>query len=76
MNDAVTEAFAESAIVHVPVPLQPPAHPAKVEPELGVAVRVIVEPLLKVALQAWLQLMPDGELVTVPLPAPLVCTDS
>ena len=73
---AVTEAFAESAIVHVPVPLQPPDHPAKVEPLWGVAVSVTFVPLLNIALQAWLQLIPDGELVTVPLPVPLVCTDS
>jgi hypothetical protein len=73
---AVTEVFAEIMRLHAPVPLHPPDHPAKVEPLWGVAVSVTFVPLLNIALHAWLQLMPDGELVTVPLPVPLVCSES
>ena len=54
-----------------PVPLQPP----KVEPEAGVAVRVTMVPLLKFAEQVLPQLMPAGELVTVPVPVPALTTE-
>ena len=54
-----------------PVPLQP----AKVEPDAGVAVRVTTVPLLKFAEQVLPQLMPAGELVTVPLPVPALTTE-
>lgn len=46
-------------------------HPAKVEPPLGVAVNVTVEPRTKLAVHLPLvQLIPDGLLVTVPSPDP------
>ena len=48
-----------------------PLQPAKVEPEAGVAVRVTTVPLLKFEEQVEPQLMPAGELVTVPLPVPV-----
>jgi hypothetical protein len=55
---------------HVPVPEHPaPDHPVK-EPESGVAVRVTVVPSLYVAEQVDPQLIPTGELETVPVPAP------
>ena len=54
----------------VEVPLQPPLNPEKLDPESGVAVKVRLEPLLKLAEQAAPQLIPTGELVTVPLPVP------
>ena len=60
-------AFMVTEPVLQPVPLQP----AKVEPDAGVAVRVTTVPLLKLAEQALPQLMPAGELVTVPLPVPV-----
>lgn len=58
--------------VQVPVPLQPPPlQPAKTEAtEFGVAVRTTDDPLSKLAVQVVPQLMPTGELVTLPLPAP------
>ena len=47
-----------------------PVQPAKVEPVAALAVKVTVVPLLKVPEQVLPQLMPAGELVTVPLPVP------
>jgi hypothetical protein len=49
---------------------EPPLQPAKDEFEAAVAVRVTWVPLLKVALQLGLQLMPEGVLETVPDPVP------
>ena len=57
-------------MVTEPVAQPVPDHPAKVEPEAGVAVKVTAAPLLKVVEQVLPQLMPAGELVTVPLPVP------
>lgn len=59
---------------HVPVPVQPPLHPAKVDPPVAVAVSVTELPLVKLAVQAVPQLIPAGELVTVPVPAPAFVT--
>jgi len=50
------------------VPLHPPPNPAKLKPEVAVAVRVTVVPELNFAVQVPGQLMPAGLLVTVPLP--------
>src|SRR5207253_3581355 len=62
---------------HDPVPEQPPpAQPVKVEPAAGVAVNVTVVPLAKLAEQVAPQLIPAGELVTVPLPVPALLTVS
>lgn len=49
-------------------PLHAPLKPEKLDPEVGVAVRVTEVPLLKLALQAVGQLIPAGLLVTVPWP--------
>ena len=49
-------------------PLHAPLKPEKLDPEVGVAVRVTEVPLLKLALQAVGQLIPAGLLVTVPEP--------
>jgi hypothetical protein len=54
--------------VQVPVPLHAPPQPVKVQSFAGVAVRVTCVPEAKFALQVVGQLMPEGELVTVPLP--------
>ena len=53
-----------------PVPLQP----AKTEPAVGVAVKVMTEPLLYDPEQAAPQSMPEGELLTVPVPVPAFAT--
>ena len=50
------------------VPLQAPLQPIKLEPAAGVEVKVTCVPLVKLALQVATQLIPEGELVTVPLP--------
>ena len=53
-----------------PAPLQAPLQPVNEEPAAGVAVKVTLEPELKVALQVVPQLMPPGLLTTVPWPLP------
>jgi len=74
---AVTVVAAESVIVHVPVPLQPPpVQPLKVEPIAGMAVSITTVPLAKLAEQVAPQVMPAGALVTVPLPVPALETVS
>ena len=71
VNVAVTVVAAETVTVHVPVPEQPPPlQPLKVEPAAGAAVRVTAVPPVKLAEQVTPQLIPAGELVTVPLPVP------
>src|SRR5436853_6999469 len=63
--------------VQVPVPAQPPpVQPVKVEPAAGAAVRVTAVPLVKLAAQVAPQVIPAGELVTVPLPVPALLTVS
>lgn len=74
LNIAVTVVLAESATVHVPVPLHAPDQPANVELALGVAVNVTEVPLAKLALHVCPQLMPAGLLTTVPVPVPESCT--
>jgi hypothetical protein len=64
---AVTAVAAVMVTVHVPVPEQAPDQPAKAaKAEVVVAVRVTVVPLEKFAEQVAPQLMPAGELVTIP----------
>jgi hypothetical protein len=60
----------------VPVPVQAPLQPVKVEPAAGAAVRVTMVPVVKEVEQVAPQEMPAGELVTVPLPAPALDTVS
>ncbi len=72
---AVTVVAAVMFTVQEPVPEQPPPlQLEKVEPVAGVAVRVTALPLGKLAEQLVPQLIPAGELVTVPLPVPAVLT--
>ena len=72
---ALTDFAASTVTEHVPVPEQlPPLHPVKVEPLAAVAVSVTLVPALNDAEQAVPQSMPEGLLVTVPLPAPDLVT--
>ena len=56
--------------MHLPVPEHAPDHPAKADPEAGEAVSVTVVFWSNVALQVEPQLIPAGELTTVPTPVP------
>ena len=67
LNVAVTFFATVMLTVQVLVPEQSPLQPEKV-PLVACAVRVTAVPLLKLAEQVEPQLMPDGLLVTVPLP--------
>ena len=61
--------------MQVPVPEQPePDQPANSEPAAGVAVKVTCCPAGKLAWHVLPQSIPDGELVTVPAPAPALVT--
>lgn len=62
--------------LHVPVPVQAPLQPPKVEPVPAAAVRVTSVPLLKLALQVLGQMMPAGLLLTEPVPVPAKVTES
>src|SRR3989442_2745996 len=75
VNVGVTVVAAQRVPTRVPVPGQPPpVQPVKVEPAAGVAVSVTTVPLAKLAEQVAPQVMPAGELVTVPLPVPAGAT--
>ena len=67
-NVAVTLLATLMLTVQLPVPAQAPLQPVKVLAVAGVAVRVTLAPLVKLALHVVPQLMPAGLLVTVPLP--------
>jgi len=68
---AVTVVAAETVTTHDPVPAQPPPlQPLKVEPAAGAAVSVTAVPLAKLAVHVAPQVIPAGELLTVPLPVP------
>jgi hypothetical protein len=53
-----------------------PLQPVKMDPTLGVAVRVTTVPFTKLAAQVAPQSIPAGLLVTVPVPAPALVTVS
>jgi len=76
VNVAVTVVFPVIVVAHDPVPLHPPPdQPLNVEPELAVAVRVILVP--EVILD-WVQVEPQlmEPPVIVPLPVPVFETVS
>ena len=73
---AVTVRAAVIVTLQAPVPVQLPPQPANVEPVDADAVRVTTVPVVKEVVQAVPQLMPTGELVTVPLPVPDLVTVS
>jgi hypothetical protein len=56
------------ATVHAPDPEQAPDHPANWDPLAGVAVKVMVIPLLKDSVQSAPQLIPTPD--TLPRPVP------
>jgi hypothetical protein len=60
--------------MQVPVPEHPPDQPENTDPEAGVAVSVTWLPAVNGALHVRPQLIPAGELVTVPAPAPALVT--
>ena len=74
MKSALTDRAWLIVTEHAPVPLQSPPHPANVEPEAGVGVRVTWVPSAKLAEQVAPQLIPAGELLTVPDPVPFLET--
>jgi hypothetical protein len=70
-NTALTLTLLFRVTVQFPVPLPPqppPLQPTNLEPAAGLALRVTDVPAPKLALQVEPQLIPEGELVTVPLP--------
>jgi hypothetical protein len=72
---AVTVTFVAKFTVQVPVPEQPPPlQPVKVEPAAAVAVNVTTVFAGKEYEQVEPQLIPDGLLVTVPFPLPVLPT--
>jgi hypothetical protein len=72
---AVTDLAASMVTAHVPVPVQAPLQPAKLELAEGVAVNVTEAPALKDAEQVVPQSIPMGEEVTVPVPVPALETE-
>jgi hypothetical protein len=80
LNVATTVWLVAMTVVQVPVPLHPPPlQPAKTDPNASVAVSVTVLPVgneALAALQPPPQLIPDGLLVTVPVPVPALVTVS
>jgi len=71
---ALTDFAASMVTLQAPVPLQAPLQPANVEPESGLAVKLTTAPLAKLAEHVVPQEIPEGVLVTVPVPAPLLAT--
>ena len=75
MNVAETDWLLESTILH-DEPVHAPPKPAKLNPDAGLGIIVTVVPGAKLAVQVDGQLMPDGLLLTVPVPdtATVSCT--
>lgn len=77
LNVAVTDRSALMVTVQVLAePLQAPLQPVKLDPVPALAVSVTVLPVVNEALHVVPQLMPLGELVTVPAPMPARATVS
>jgi hypothetical protein len=76
LNVAVADVAEVTSTVHVDVPLQAPDHPANAEPDLGAAVSFTDVPVRILVEQVVPQLIPEGLLVTVPAPVPVLCTTS
>ena len=77
MNVAVTDSAALIVTVQTPTPEQPaPLHPANVVPLFGVAVSVTCAPVVNDAAHVLGHSIPEGLLLTVPLPVPAGVTVS
>src|SRR2546430_7761978 len=78
VNVAMTIAADVSVTLQEPVPAHAPLQPMNVEPVgatvAGVAVKVTTVPLPKVPEQVVPQRIPDGALITTPLPVPIITT--
>ena len=66
---AATLWFEVIVTVQPAIPLHAPPHPPKLQPPAGVWLRPTCVPAVKLALQVAGQLIPEGELVTVPGPS-------
>ena len=76
-KSAVTLRACDMVTTQVPVPEHPsPLQPVNVDPTAWVAVRVTTELAMKDTVHEVPQSTPIGELVTVPLPAPVLLTAS
>jgi len=67
---AVTDRAWVIDTTHEPEPVHAPDHAENVEPAAGAAVKVTVAPAVYAWEQSEPQLIPTGELVTVPAPVP------
>ena len=76
VNVAATVRAVVMLTVQVPVPVQAPVHPAKVEPVPAEAARVTLVPPEKLALHDVPHAIPPGVEVTVPLPVPFLVSAS
>jgi hypothetical protein len=65
----VTLLAASVVTTQLPVPVQAPDQPVKVELPVGAAVNVTVDPMLNEKEQVAPQLIPEGSEVTVPVPS-------
>jgi hypothetical protein len=74
LNVACALAAAFIVTTQAPVPVHAPVQPANVDPDAGDGVSVTAVPLAKVVLHVGAQLMPAGELATVPVPVPASVT--
>ena len=73
----MTVVAALSVTVQVPVPEQPPPlQPVNVDPAAGVAVKVTAVPVANGAEHVAPHEIPEGLLVTVPIPGPVLLTVS
>ena len=74
LKAADTERTPRMLTVQVPLPVHEPDQPVKTEPASAVAVSTTSVDAEKLAEQLVPQLMPAGDDVIVPLPAPLLLT--